>query len=109
MEVRENCNGTKTYIYTVEDDGPDPGAKNPREKFAMAELEERIGGFPAPVFIKTDRVVARNSILWVDDMGHPSGKPINTYATEVYHSTCVPGVEAFIVGDCVLWPPEWNY
>ena len=100
MEVIENCNGTKTYVFTTDDEKPDFGA-----------VSEFIKGWmPTPVFIRTDRKVASGSTLWVDDMGHSKGLPINTYATEIYHSTCcIPGADPFIVGDCMLWPPEWSH
>ena len=50
-----------------------------------------------------DHVNLRNGFLmWVDDLGHQNGLPVNAEATRLYHSICRPGTTHQIVGDVVL-------
>ena len=94
MKVRENMNGTKTHFFAY-DEHPE-----------MEKVMELVGGsgIPCTVTISTDREVPKGSTLICDDMGHvgPQVPPINTSATEVYHSTCIPGTSHPIVGDAVV-------
>ena len=101
MRTVENCNGTKTHYF---ENGEFP---------TQDKIMELVGGqgLVDIVTIKTSRKVPRNSVLYVNDMGHVIGPPefvINTEATEVYHSTCIPKCDAFIVGDAVVVVPDPN-
>jgi hypothetical protein len=44
----------------------------------------------------------RTQIMVVDDTGMVDGKPVNSKATELYHSICKPGTVWAIHGDVAL-------
>lgn len=44
------------------------------------------------------------TVMWVDDLGHQHGLPVNAEGTRLYHSICYPGATHEIVGDVVVTP-----
>lgn len=50
--------------------------------------------------------IRNNRRVWVNDMGHPLGLPLNREATKLYHEICIPGTTNVIVGDVAI-TPDW--
>ena len=40
--------------------------------------------------------------MYVDDLGHQKGLPVNQKGTQLYHAICRPGTTHVIVGDVVV-------
>ena len=41
-------------------------------------------------------------VMFVDDLGHPKGLPVNHKATDLYHANCKPGAGHVIRGHAVI-------
>lgn len=70
------------------------------EEFVEAnygEIEELIGAKALDTFRLRD-----GRVVYVDDLGHQSKRPVNKKATELYHGICRPGTTHVIVGDVAV-------
>lgn len=45
---------------------------------------------------------AATRVMFVDDLGHSKGLPVNHKATDLYHANCKPGVQHVIRGHVVI-------
>jgi hypothetical protein len=42
------------------------------------------------------------TFMYLDDVGHPKGLPVNPEATKLYHKVCIPGTTHPIAGDVAV-------